>query len=388
MELYILDALLRRTQLIDKFISCIWTERFNEYGDFELIVESTPSNRTLFAEDVLLACSRSVYVMKVKTVEDKVDDEGRPTLVVTGNSLEELLEERVAFSDLDDLTTVPTWDLTDSPADIARTIFHDICVTGTLDLNDIIPMVTEGSFLPADTIPEPVDTVTVNLAPQTVGQAISDICKANSLGFRLVRQDDPPQLWFDIYSGSDRTSSQTTLGAVIFTPELDNLQDTTELNTNDGFKNVAYVFGPAGFEMVFAPSADPEVAGYERRVLVVIADDITVDNPDVSSAMIRRGEEELAKHQAIQAFDGTIDQNSQYQYGLDYFLGDVVEMRNKDSATNLMRVTEQIFSQDEAGEKAYPTLTVNKFIAPGSWLAWKNQQHWDELTTEEWADLP
>lgn len=388
MDLYILDALLRRTTLIDKFISVIWTERFDEYGDFELIVESTASNRALLIEDVLLACSKSNYVMKIKTVEDSVDEEGRPTLKLTGNSLEEILEDRAAFADLDDLTTVPTWDITDPPADVARQIFHDICVTGILDLNDIIPMVTEGSFLPADTIPEPVDDITVNLAPTTVGQAIKDIVKANALGFRLVRQDDPPQLYFDVYAGSDRTSSQTTLGAVIFTPELDNLQDTTELNTNDGFKNVAYVFGPAGFETVFAPSADPEVAGYERRVLVIIADDITSENPDVSSAMIRRGEEELAKHQAVQAFDGTVDQNSKYVYGLDYFLGDVVEMRNKDSATNIMRVTEQIFSQDENGEKAYPTLSINKFIAPGSWLAWKNQQHWDELTTEEWADLP
>lgn len=388
MDLYILDALLRRTTLIDRFISCIWTERFDEYGDFELIVESTASNRALLIEDILLACSKSNYVMKIKTVEDATDEEGRPTLKLTGNSLEELLEERVAFGVLDDMTTAPTWDLTDTPGDVARQIFHDICVTGILDSADVIPMVTEGSFLPSDTIPEPIDTITVNLAPTTVGQAIKDIVKAYSLGFRLVRQDDPPQLWFDVYSGSDRTSSQTTLGAIIFTPELDNLQDTTELNTNDGFKNVAYVFGPAGFEMVFAASADPLVAGYERRVLVVIADDITSSNPDVPSAMIRRGEEELAKHQAIQAFDGTIDQNSKYVYGVDYFLGDLVEMRNKDSATNLMRVTEQIFAQDEAGERAYPTLSVNKFIAPGSWLAWKNQQHWDELTTEEWIDLP
>lgn len=388
MDIYILDVLLRRVDFVDKFISCIWTERFDEYGDFELIVESTADNRAQLIEDVLLANSRSDYVMKIKTVEDKTDEEGRPTLVLTGNSIEELLEERVAFGVLDDMTTVPTWDITDPPADVARKIFHDICVTGVLDPGDIIPLVTEGSFLPDSTIPEPIDDITVNLTPQTVGQAIKDIVKANALGFRLVRQDDPAGLWFDIYAGSDRTSSQTVLGAVIFTPELDNLQDTTELNTNDGFKNVAYVFGPAGFEMVFSPSADPEVDGFERRVLVVIADDITSDNPDVSSAMTRRGEEELAKHQAVQAFDGTVDQNSKYVYGVHYFLGDVVEMRNKDSATNLMRVTEQIFSQDETGEKAYPTLSINKFIAPGSWLAWKNDQHWDELTTEEWSDLP
>src|SRR5690349_11915883 len=218
MDLFILDALLRRSEFVGPFISCVWTERFNEYGDFELIVESTPNNRARFIEGLLLGCSKSNYVGKIKTVEDKTDEEGRPTLVLTGNMLEEILEDRVAFAALDDMTTVPTWDITDPPADVIRTIFHDTCVTGILDLNDIIPMVTEGSFLPTSTIPEPVDTITVNLTPQTVGQAIKDIAQANSLGFRLVRQDDPPQLYFDVYAGSDRTSSQTTLGAVIFTP--------------------------------------------------------------------------------------------------------------------------------------------------------------------------
>jgi hypothetical protein len=388
MDLYILDPLLRRVTLVDEFITCIWTERFDEYGDFELHVHSTPDNRARFFEDVLLACSESNYVMRIQTIEDLLDDENRPTLIIKGPSIEELMDDRVAFGVLDDLTTVPTWDITDPPADIARKVFQDICITGILATEDIIPMVTMGSFLPADTIPEPVDDVTVNISPQPVGDVIKTIVKAASLGFRMVRQDDPPQLWFDIYSGSDRTSSQTALPAVIFTPALDNLQDTTELNTNAGFKNVAYVFSPAGFQMVYAPSADPEVDGYERRVLVVIADDITSAHPDVTSALIRRGEEELAKHQAIQAFDGKIDSHSNLRYGEHYFLGDVVEMRSRDGATNIMRVTEQIFVQDETGERAYPTLSINKFIAPGSWLAWKNDQMWSELGAEEWADLP
>src|ERR1044072_1702146 len=124
MHIYTLDPLLRRDQLVDRFVSCIWTERFAAYGDFELILESTPANRRLFINGTLLACNLSNYVMKVTPVEDATDAEVRQILTVKGLSLEYILEDRGAFGVLDDLTTVPKWVITDAPADVARKIFH------------------------------------------------------------------------------------------------------------------------------------------------------------------------------------------------------------------------------------------------------------------------
>ncbi len=336
MEIYILDELLRRKTLIDEFISCIWTERFAAYGDFELSLLSTPQNRRIFITGALLACNRSNYVMRVKTIEDTVDQEGRPILKVKGVSLEQMLETRVAFGVLDDLTTTPKWVITDAPADVARKIFHDICVTGILDTADIIPYLSEGTFLPADTIPEPLDPITVELDPQTVYDAIKNICVTWSLGFRIIRRDNPALLFFDIYSGNDRTTKQDIFPAVLFTPELDNLQNTSELASVEDYRNVAYVFSPAGYEVVYPADVNPDTAGFERHVLVVKADDITDDNPDPSAAMIQKGLEELAQHRSFSAFDGEIDQNSNYQYMVDYYLGDLVEVRNVDGNTNDM----------------------------------------------------
>lgn len=387
MDVYTLDNLLRRSQLIDRYISFIWTERFAEKGDFELVLLSTQQNRRLFQTGVRLATNVSNYVMEVKTVEDTTDQEGRKTLTVKGLSLEWLLEDRVAFGVLDDLTTVPKWIITDEPAEVARKIFHDICVTGVLSLADQIPWIVEGSFLPEGTIPEPVDPITVELEPQTVYQAIKDICDAWSLGFRILRNGDASQLYFDIFAGSDRTTKQDILDAVVFTPELDNLQNTTELNSVDGYKNVAYVFSPAGFAEVYPPNVNPEVEGFERRVLVIKADDITEDTPDVESALITRGNEELSKLRSFAAFDGEINPNNQYKYGTHYYLGDLVEVRNIDGVTNDMRVTEQIFICDSEGERAYPTLTINQFIQTGTWLAWDANKVWEDYTTEHWNEL-
>ncbi len=388
MEIYTLDPLLRRDRVIDSFESLIWTERFRTYGDFELDVFSTPDSRRTFVPSTLLAMNRSNYIMMVETVEDSVNAEGKKMLKVQGRSLEAILLDRVAKNSLSDLTTSPTWIITDDPAAVARKIFHDICVTGILDTQDIIPFINEGTFLAAGTIPEPTDPVTVELEPMTVYDSIAQLCSVYNLGFRILREYDLSKLWFDIYTGSNRTTGQSVLVPVVFSPGLDNLQNTKELTTIENAKNVAYVFSPAGFQMVYPEDVDPTIEGFERRVLVINASDITTDNPDVPAALIQRGNEELAKQRTYQAFDGEISQNSSYVYGVNYNLGDLIEIRNEDGVTNNMRVEEQIFVSDGEGERTYPTFTLNVFINAGSWLSWQNNKMWSELGSEQWADLP
>jgi hypothetical protein len=390
MELYTLDPLLRREYVIDKFSSLIWTERFQSYGDFQLDIFSDYKARSLLKPDTYLAMNLSNYVMRVESVEDDVSEDGQKILVVKGRSIESILLDRVAYSATTDTTTTPKWTITDTPAAVCRKIFHDICVTGILDVGDKIPFINEGTFMPASTIVEPVDPITVDLSPTTVYDAISQIAGIWNLGFRMLRQNDMSKLWFDIYVGSDRTTAQTVLPAVVFAPELDNLQNTKELTSVEGAKNVAYVYSPAGFQMVYGTGVDPEVDGFERRVLTVDASDITSENPDVTAALQQRGYEELAKNRTYQGFDGEISQNGKYKYGRDYNLGDVVETRNTDGVTNNMRVTEQIFVDDEQGERSYPTLTLNTFINTGSWLAWENNTTWYDLDLDitAWADQP
>lgn len=389
MEIYILDSLYRRQTVVDKFDSLIWTERFSAYGDFELHMHSTLENRNLFPAGTKFAINESYRVMIVETVEDSTDDNSVELLKLTGRSFEAILDSRLARGSMDDLTTDPKWILTGTPVEIATQIFHDVCVTGILHASDIIPMVTEGSIFPDDTIPPPVDEISYEIDPKTVYTAEKDLCDQYLLGFRLVRNFDTSQLYFDVYTGSDRTTHQSVLPAVLFSPELDNLRNTSELTSSATYKNVAYVLSPVGSEIVYAPEADSSVAGFDRKILIVQADDITdTDPPTASAQMIQRGIDELAKNRKTSAFDGEISQNSQYKYGTDYNLGDLITLRNTDGAMNDMQVTEQIFVSDNQGDRSYPTLTVNQFVTPGSWLALPADKVWNDYTTEHWADLP
>jgi ReqiPepy6 Gp37-like protein len=393
MELYTLDSLLRRTDLLDSHESLIWTDRYKQYGDFELSIASTFRTRGLLRVDVLLATDVSRRVMKIETVEDSYDDDNRRMLKIKGRSLETILYDRVAKESLSSLTTSPTWTIAGLTATaVARKIFHDICVTGILSVYDKIPFIHEGTFAEASNITEPVDPITVDIAPTSVYDAITQLADIWNFGFRLLRNGDASELWFDIYMGSDRTTGQSILPAVVFSPQLDNLQNTTELVTTEGAKNVAYVFSPDGFQMVYADDVDTDIDGLERRVLMVDANDVTADAypvpADLTAALIQRGNEELSKARTYQAFDGEISQASQYKPGRDYNVGDLIEMRNTDGVTNNMRVTEIIYASDSEGERSYPTLSINQYINTGSWLSWLNNKMWSDMTTELWADQP
>lgn len=388
MEVYILDSLYRRIDVVDRFESLVWSERFSAYGDFELQVHSTLENRNRFSEGTRLAMNESYRVMTIETVKDYADSEGRQILEIKGRSLEAILEDRLARGSMADLTTEPKWILEGTPLEIATKIFHDICVTGILDPGDIIPMVVEGSIFPDDTISPPIDEITYEIDPKSVYQAVKELCDLYLMGFRLVRNFDTSQLYFDVYTGSNRTANQSLLPAVIFSPGLDNLQNTSELTSIANYKNVAYVISPVGTEIVYAQDIDPSIEGFERRILMVKADDITDTDPLIATEkMIRRGYEELGKNRRVRAFDGEISQNSQYQYGRDYNLGDLIQLNNSSGVSNVMQVTEQIFVSDAQGDRSYPTLTINQLVTPGSWLSVPTDQVWIDLgETEYWEN--
>jgi len=279
------------------------------------------------------------------------------------------------------------WTIAGTPGDIARYIFDQICRVGILSVSDIIPFIQPGSLYPPGSIDENATLFSADIPVSSVFSAIKELCEQYELGFRLVRNFDTSELYFDIYSGDNRTTQQSSIAPVIFSPGLENLKNTTEVNSITEYKNVAYVFGKNGSEIVYADNTTAETNGFDRRVMFVDAKDVeNVPGPTLTSILRNKGLDALAKQRPLTAFDGEITQNSQYKYGLHYRrLGDLVEMRNSDGATNSMRVTEQIFVCDGEGDRSYPTLAVESYIMPGTWSSWGNDT-WAGGGEETWAE--
>jgi hypothetical protein len=65
----------------------------------------------------------------------------------------------------------------------------------------------------------------------------------------------------------------------------------------------------------------------------------------------------LIDNKYIKTVDGEIVPDSQFLYGFDYNLGDIIEVEGDSGTIQRSRITEYIRSHDNNGEKAYPTVT-------------------------------
>lgn len=384
MDIYILDDSLRRTEVVEQHQSMIWTERYAAYGDFELVIDPDIAEKQLFQAGTRLAIPQSDRIMVTDTVEKAEDDDGNETLKVTGKSLEDVLNQRLN-------RPAPTFPPAaeslgpDTPGNLVRTLFHRQCRTNA-NTDDNIPFIQSGTISPASGIAEPTDSITISIELGPLYDTIKNLCDLYRMGFRLRRDGDTGLLYFEVYMGSDRTYGQTTLPAVIFSPQLDNLTDVSELTSTALLKNVAVVMSANGVRTVLADGVS-SVSGFDRRVMYVQADDITLAaGAALNTALDLRGKQELAKNRVVVGFDGEIS-NTAYIYGTNYQLGDLVTKRSEDGTTANMKVVEQIFISDQNGERSYPTLAIDTLIDSGAWDAQPANKVWDDFTVQVWDSM-
>lgn len=362
MELYILDDQFRRIEVVDIFESLIWTERYSDIGDFELVIRATFDTVRQFQVDNWIASNVSYRAMRVETVSNKVESDGVHNLHVTGRSIEYVLDNRVAmpeFKMTNQDTGRPQWVLTGTPLAIGNTIFQTICVQGKLNAGDKIPFYTAGDiFLPGG-IPFPTTSTTIGFDPATVYEDLKSLCETYKMGFRLVRNFDTSQIYFAIYMGTDRTSKQTDVPPVVFGTGFNNFSEPEELTSSAAFKNVAYVFADKGTAVAYAQGTPSSVSGFDRRILLVkpnTSNDVPANQ--LTTVLQQSGYLEMGKVPRVYAMDGTVSKNSEYKYGVNYGLGDIVEVHNDYGVISYMLVKEQIFISDREGERSYPALQV------------------------------
>lgn len=388
MEWYTLDDSLRRDEVIEGFKSFIWTERYSAWGDFQIVIKSSGAARSLLSVGTRIGMNESDRVMTIETVDDTSDADGVRELTVTGRSIEAWLDDRAAMPALVGTGTTEKWSLTGTPGGIARSMFSTICVSHVLDPGDTIPFYQAGTIFMPGTIAEPTEIITIEFEPGSLYAGIKQVCDIWALGFRLVKDGDTGKVYFDVYTGDNRTSEQTARPAVIFSQDMDNIGKTSSLRSNAAYKNVAYVFTKQDAMQVFADDVLPTITDAERRILVVRADDVDM-TPGVAldALMIIKGRQALADNREVYALDGEIPQYQTFRYGVDYKLGDMVEERTIVGDSNYMIVTEQIFISDAEGERAYPTLSLSTFVSPGSWKSHIPTEHWADVGIDvHWAD--
>lgn len=344
MDIYVLDSNFEKIDIVDEYLSMIWTERYSDTGDFQLSTLTDLKWKTLLREGRYLSIPGSNRVQLIESVEETTKDELR-TLNVSGRTPECWLEDRVIMQEGVYYVGSP---ISFIVMDIVKSAF------GFQQADD--PNRNDGITFGG--IPNS-DATDYDRPVSDAFSAAKGLADIGNLGFKMV--PDGSNLQFSLYVGTVREN-------LIFSTQTETLEDTSYLRSTKGYKNIARVKykaadGKANWTYIAAPGFDNSVTGFARKVLNVDATDIdhpTVQNNYLTNMVRTKALIELAKHQKINLYTGTVHPSSSQRYNVDYGLGDIGTVLSDDgSLRQQVRVTEYIFASDtQEGDRDYPTFAL------------------------------
>lgn len=371
--MYILDANYEVKGIIDTFSDLLWVERYCGYGEFEITM---PVNEEILKNCLLddyVMIRESIKIMVVETIEINSDIENGDTLKISGRSLESLLDRRII---LDESIGVINEDGT------PNSIGTQTAIQTILNNNVINPSNTNRR-IPKFTFKTSANPEITKLTMEAfksrgtnVYEKILDICKSNNLGFR-VYDTNSGGFEFELYFGTDRTWDQTEVPAVIFSDSYENLTNSNFLQTKTDYKSTVYVAWTWQYEHIIGSETEmlsgseltetyrnKNLSGLSRRE-IYLSDSESHDlgsgeseTPNKTAAINQetdKGKEYLADFSTTEYFDGETEPNRQFVYGIDYILGDIVQLENKYGKTGKCRITEIMRSRDSSGVTMVPT---------------------------------
>lgn len=349
MEIYFLDENYKRIGVIDYCASIIWTRRFNKIGDFELYIPvSTEALELVKINTIIQRADQPESLMIIKSIQLTTDPEAGDYLTITGESIEALIAQRIIWQQTN---------LQGTLAQAIKQLLNENIINPT-DSSRRIPGIAAGDMTPATQI------LKKQITGDNLLEAIMGILNEYKLGFNLLYNSGV--LNFNIYAGVDRSFNQTENPRVIFSPEFDNFVTSEYLNSAEDFANVAMVAG----EGSGAARKTQEVGtaeGIERVEIYVDARDIssdteggTIPESEYNQLLISRGQEKLAETPMKTSFTGQVEPSVNYIYGIDYQLGDIIEIINEFGIATAARITEIIESWDENGYTVIPTFNTEE----------------------------
>ena len=349
MEVWILDTNFSSVSVLDTFESLIWTDRYREYGDFEIFAFPTSQLINDAKDDFYLYNPASEHTMIIEHHEVTTDIEEGPRFIVTGRSLESLLTRRIV------------WNQTTISGSLQNGIKKLITE------NFISPEVSERkitNFVFVDSTDPEITKLTheQQYTGDIVYDVIVDLCNTYDIGFKITLNIDKKRFEFSLYKGKDRSYAQETNPYVIFSPNYENIINSDYTHSIKDYKNVTRI-GGEGVGVDRKMTTYGNASGLNRREIFTDARDISsktddgevLSDQDYLNLLQQRGKENLSEYAVKEGFEGEVEASKMFIYGRDFFLGDCVQVQNEFGMSGTSLVSEIVFSQDKDGESVFPT---------------------------------
>jgi len=397
-DLYTLTDQFLSKDPVDEYVSAIWTERYFTKGDVQLVVPYSPENQVKLADGTYLALrgTKEVMILETQSIEDNL-------MKVVGQTLPGFLDNRIAwfrnpdYDPPDQMDKIVDYTLPPEGVEptltagqfvahvVDKMVINPVPIPGA-DFNgtndetnldwtyEIIPGLELGE-VDATGLPE---RYTFPIGP--IYKGIETLAQQEGFGFTLYLDiadiDTGYVLKFKTYRGLDRTTGGTH-PLVRLTPDMDSLSNLKEIRSRAQFKNVVYVWYKGMVTTHYLDPTAPKPEGFERRVMVIDAEGepvgrktsfyggsmgtwtrYVVGPEEIAAFREQNAKDALANNNYILAIDGETSPLNDYKYGVDYGLGDIIELEGITGGISKARITEYIRSEDSTGEREYPTISV------------------------------
>lgn len=440
--------------VLTDYISIVWTDRYYDEGDFELILPLTKENMDIYTPDNYIICNQSDKVMIIEKVVTSTSAEGYK-MKVSGRSAESLLRRRVTVDEL--IINRNSTDVKDIPVIDTETGFvkhshfagalatafencfdkstvktmtewnNDNAITGNSEDRRMQAIRFEGVI--SDPFGHIANAIgNISSFGDEYYEIIQSMCEAKDIGFGLYRNFDRKvdinETYLDkantyglfdlvLYDGWNRTGAYLNKkgydmdvvidnkkyqfpSGVIFSVEFFNLQSSDAQYSNQEYKNYVFIKGDeiqegsqASVDIVektanFTKAYTDEDAKYYLTGVYsdyrygIFKRELFIE-PGLSRGLNTRkkyadrlkskGSKELKDRKPKIILSCEITNTNQYIYRKDYYLGDLVRVKDSMNNFGTFRVTEEIISCDSSGLKVYPTLEVydeNKYVEDDS----------------------
>lgn len=368
----LLNKWFEEVRVIDVYESFIWTDRYYEAGDFELVLPLVHFPKEM-TNGTYLTIPNSEHVMIVEDISLVRDPESGNKVTITGRSLESILDRRVIyeFSYLKGDFQTAIFDLLNnsiispSPEEDYRRID-----------NFVFERIEGDAYIDATSVDAQYFGVSLY-------EPIVSMCKHYRIGFKITLSTDGKMV-FKLYHGQDNSLEDTNTSGkfVVFSEEFGNIIKEEYLESTTDYKNAAFIGGEGeGVNKVCASTDISEIelfegakrpSGLERREVYVDGSSTSstytekgADGKDVEkqltpeqyeAALKGVGQNELFNHSVTRSLNGEIETLAQFKYGSDFNLGDVVQIETDFAESTRSRIIEITFSDSTSGFEVYQTL--------------------------------
>ena len=359
MNIHVLDQQFNLVGIIDDYVSVIWRPAYYAIGDFELYLNASTKALKLLKENYYLVRERDIVadsegnitytkVMIIKNFNITTDAENGDFLTVTGRELKYLLHQRIVWTQTN---------LTGTAENGIRRLVTENAISPT-DANRVIPTLTLGVS----------SGLTDNIEKQVTGdyldQTIVDICTTYNYGWEIFIYNSA--LVLIVYQGVDSSFNQTERPYVVFSDDFDNILNSVyELNSEE-YANTTLIGGEGEGKQRVYTTVGADKSGLDRFETFTDANDLSQNKDSETDAISfdtyiallqERGRENLARLGLTEGFSGEVLEVN-FEYGKDYYLGDIVTIINKYGISRDVRVLSVIESVDDTGAKVIPQFNI------------------------------